>query len=1100
MQKLDKLVPTFPAVFGRSYARTTNGITENLSELYDRFSTGLIKKHQYDGSINPYMIDDYRDLFEDLKVFPSGRWMWVGGTDWIDQPDNVYGAYNCMSRHIESFVDDIPIFGELAMCGTGTGASIRDIPPMGKVERKINLQIDGRFGFTNFSDRKEVSEIYLDHGRNYIKIIVGDSRQGWNDAYRYLLSVATNNLDLYPPGPEIDVLIDFTHIRVKGELLKGFGGVANPERLPQTFVNIVHTLNEYYESGREIDPYLITVAIDEFAEAIVAGNIRRCLPWYTEITMRRATVDSNKVTKAISHVVVGDLVETPLGRKKVLEVFYQGPQYVVEIKHTRGVLQSTPLHKHAVIPNREDFQQGAPLDGVTWVKTEDLEKGDLLVFDCSSYENGTEYELVEIINLYDGGVVETFDIEVEDVHCFFAEDTLTHNSAGIREYSYDKHPHSFKGGLYTQDEQGNWVVDPLKQCLRMSNHTVAKTEGMFTIGELTDLMKRNIESGEDAPKCDRNELMRANRDLLTKDALYLQWDDQRVAMFKTAWDLNGTVGIRALFHRLSPMESDDELDHRIARVGFNPCLHGDTSVRVKESQAVVNRSVSTLIGKVSTIWDGFQWVDVEFRVTGYDQKMVRIRFQESYLDDLIVTEYHNIPSGGKLYPAITCDTGMPVDCWDEEITATIDSVIPEEIADKVYCCTVDTTGRFGLSSGMMTGNCGEILGKDFLCNLSSVHANNIDPSNMLEINRAFEAVALMVSPLLKDEFPDERFQFSRRQDPIVGISITGLFDFFYHLFGDDWLHWWKAGRCDEWDYNSDYTHRLAELLKIRYDDGYDLNDVYDGVIADNPGLAFLTSTSDFYILVEKLYLRLFRLIATVRVHEYCEAEGLHKPNRCTTIQPHGSTSLLSGASPGWHPPKYKRYVRRITFSVSHPLCKVLMGMGYKVIPGQSSVDDDGQLLPEDAIYDPRCKEWLLEVPCQVDWVDLDVNPFEFSALAQLSFYQQVQTEYVTHNTSATVELTEKELDDVTEFVYKAMNDGWYISAAFLSRHDAPYPRLPFEQISAEDYASRMNALDLDIEHLETAMRRMADPDQTLQPEDSACSSGACELRIGKGLV
>jgi hypothetical protein len=31
-------------------------------------------------------------------------------------------------------------------------------------------------------------------------------------------------------------------------------------------------------------------------------------------------------------------------------------------------------------------------------------------------------------------------------------------------------------------------------------------------------------------------------------------------------------------------------------------------------------------------------------------------------------------------------------------------------------------------------------------------------------------------------------------DPIVGVSFTGLFDFFVNLFGESWLRWWEAGR------------------------------------------------------------------------------------------------------------------------------------------------------------------------------------------------------------------------------------------------------------------------------------------------------------------
>jgi hypothetical protein len=44
--------------------------------------------------------------------------------------------------------------------------------------------------------------------------------------------------------------------------------------------------------------------------------------------------------------------------------------------------------------------------------------------------------------------------------------------------------------------------------------------------------------------------------------------------------------------------------------------------------------------------------------------------------------------------------------------------------------------------------------------------------------------------------PEAIAQYSRSVDPIVGVSFTGLFDFFVNAFGVEWLRWWEAGRPD----------------------------------------------------------------------------------------------------------------------------------------------------------------------------------------------------------------------------------------------------------------------------------------------------------------
>ena len=102
----------------------------------------------------------------------------------------------------------------------------------------------------------------------------------------------------------------------------------------------------------------------------------------------------------------------------------------------------------------------------------------------------------------------------------------------------------------------------------------------------------------------------------------------------------------------------------------------------------------------------------------------------------------------------------------------------------------------------------------------------------------------------------------------------------------------------------------------------------------------------------------------------------------------------------------------------------------------------------------------MEIPTEVSWANLpgadavDINGF--SAMAQFDFYMQVQQHYTAHNTSATIEFREDEIDALSEALYQAMQNGeGYISAALLARFDAnaTFPRLPFEPIDAATYES-----------------------------------------------
>jgi ribonucleotide reductase class II len=317
--------------------------------------------------------------------------------------------------------------------------------------------------------------------------------------------------------------------------------------------------------------------------------------------------------------------------------------------------------------------------------------------------------------------------------------------------------------------------------------------------------------------------------------------------------------------------------------------------------------------------------------------------------------------------------------------------------------------RYGLNP------CGEIVGRDFHCNLAEVHLNTIDPSDYDGLDKAFYAAGLQVAALLQHKFVHERYQYSREIDPIVGVSFTGLFDFYMHAFGYGWLEWMMAGRPA-------------------------------GGRADK-----------MYNAAEQDYLRRFREAAHRGVKDYCSKHGIRTPNRITTVQPAGTKSLLTGASSGWHPPKAQRFIRRITLGVNDPLVPALIEYGYNVIPAQSARDDEGNLL--DDISDPRVHEVLVEIPTEVSWANIPgVDQFDLAklpVLAQWGIYMNVQNFYTDHNTSATIELRDDEIEDLAKAIYEDIqNDGGYISAALLARFDVSggtFPRLPFEPISKEQY-------------------------------------------------
>ena len=402
------------------------------------------------------------------------------------------------------------------------------------------------------------------------------------------------------------------------------------------------------------------------------------------------------------------------------------------------------------------------------------------------------------------------------------------------------------------------------------------------------------------------------------------------------------------------------------------------------------------------------------------------------------------PELRKEFIDVYCDQGR------EEAARWLTTNHPEISAEELE----HRLGRYGLNP------CGEILGADFHCNLAEIHLNRIDPDDLVAQEEAFTAGGLAVACLLNHRFEVERYRQSRAWDPIVGVSFTGLFDFFVHAFGTPWLTWWEAGRPD-----------------------------------NEEGRAFKAKEAE--------YLSRWKEIVNKAVWDYCDRHGLRRPNRCTTVQPAGTKSLLTGASPGWHPPKAQRFIRRITFRKNDPVALACMDYGYSIVPSQSDKDEEGRLL--DDAFDPRCTEWLVEIPTEVSWANIPgadaVEINNFSAMAQFDFYMQVQQHYTAHNTSATVEFRENEIEPLTDAIHAAIDNGQgYISAALLARFDAnaTFPRLPFEPINQDTYEELQAAV---VSRRSTndffeALQRY-DGGELMEAGPAGCDSDKCLLPLAK---
>ncbi len=263
-QDFPETAPAANPVFFRTYSRRTEQGRETWAQVCDRTTQGFTKL----GKLTDSEAALIHRTMSQLKSLPSGRWLWVGGTDWIEKPENFSGAYNCTSTN----AIDWRAFGlmmDLAMMGCGTGAVlepkyINQLPP---IRNQLSVDVQDEIGSTPVTERREQTEVKIEGDQ--VTIHVGDSRQGWVKSYQTLLELSTDERF----SGDVQVTINLSDVRAAGERLKGFGGVANPVKLPELYQRCAAILNKAL--GRQLNSVECCLLIDEAAVTIVAGNIRR---------------------------------------------------------------------------------------------------------------------------------------------------------------------------------------------------------------------------------------------------------------------------------------------------------------------------------------------------------------------------------------------------------------------------------------------------------------------------------------------------------------------------------------------------------------------------------------------------------------------------------------------------------------------------------------------------------------------------------------------------------------------------------------------------------------------------------------------------------
>ena len=250
----------------------------------------------------------------------------------------------------------------------------------------------------------------------------------------------------------------------------------------------------------------------------------------------------------------------------------------------------------------------------------------------------------------------------------------------------------------------------------------------------------------------------------------------------------------------------------LGELNANPCITGDTLILTKRYG---NSPISNFVDKEIEIWNGFEWSTVTPKITGYNQKILKITITNYKGEEKIVkcTPYHTfilreeysfgkeirkpaseLKIGECIYPF---HNGVPKDEYHITRDMIGDNLISKiddcGMSDIVYCLNEPKNHSF-IANGVLIGNCAEALLLNFeSCNLGSINLSNmykeageynpwIDYIDWVKYESLIRnSVKFLDHVIDKNQYPLPEIDVASKLTRKVGLGIMGFHDLLLKL-------------------------------------------------------------------------------------------------------------------------------------------------------------------------------------------------------------------------------------------------------------------------------------------------------------------------------
>lgn len=1109
------------------YFRTYSRFIEQLQRR-EYWRETCLRVVEYSLSLDTVSSDEWKkdeaenlfDVMFNLKGFPAGRSLWTAGTKQTEVDSSC--NWNCTLR----IINDISSFSEIfywLLIGAGTGFSVEEkyisqlpkfnfIPvthqeyePYDSKLRDYNTEIeykDNRYISITLTKEKLTLPDYeysilLKELKDKVVIVVGDSKEGWCNALRAYLHILSLNL------PITEIVFNYDNVRPEGERIKTFGGRSSGHGvLIELFDRIAEIVKE--SNNGVLSSIDVLDIINMIGLGVVSGGTRRCLPKGTFIHLKDGL-------RKIEDVKKGDLVATSKGYHEVTDWVYQGVQNITEIKTQLGKFECTAKHKIAVISDTKG--------SYIWKTAEELVVGDRMVFVKNTID-GQQTKLPSFKYDKPKNSTRCKDIIIPE----FTEDI-----AYLLGYC---HGNGYVRCTETSGQISFAIYADHVKILNKLTKTIELFGVSYSIQEPSieeNCFKLNIKSKQLALYFSL--FKQANIPLNIPLEVLNGSENIRINYIAGLSDADGCYKNRPyiIVNSVYP-DFVKQIQCLVATLGIPTCLKSK-----RQNHEKWQDTFELSLKGVSAI------NDFKKKIAPYV-----LKFEDFHGNTKSKNDF-GFPKDGVKYKSSWCsDSAQMTVSRLESCTGKEVMLIPIEVleinhdarSDLTYDISVNSVNEFICDAGYLVHNTAQIaLGNstDKAFKEAKVDLWTDPKKEKVRRTRVMSNNSILNYEKLSFEDIQETFECLKSQgdpgfwnignankiseSPILGTNpcseaaldnkqscnLTTLVPIkcVYFCSKDkrykiDWFELEnvinlitrvgsRQTTAKQWHPDWDATQKRDRLLGVSMTGIQDLFDLLE------------YNTNDkiyFYNFVKK--------VAIETANEYHDNLGINRSTRVTLLKPEGTISQLPTVSSGVHKAYAPYYFRRVRFSKSDPLSRVLLDCGLEPKPENSQGDN---------LYADICNTWVFTLPIKTK---AKVRAIDIPAIEQLEEYKLAQKYYADrgHNVSFTCTLSPEEYDIAAKWVYDNWDD--IIGVSFLPKYDPQlnnnifislintllgkvnkpaYPQLPYETCTKKQYYELKKTIPVLTEEKVIELLKKYENEYEEQELDSDCNSkGFCPVR------